>query len=102
MSIRHRWLSLPFETTGILLALNASTIACIFLTTCCWYTLNSGLRASAKQIAFAATTCSNGPPCAPGKIILLIFIAISSLFVRIIPPRGPLKVLCVVDVTTSA
>ena len=82
--------------------MNASTIAFIFFTTCCWYTLNSGFSASAKQIAFAATTCSNGPPCAPGKIILLILTAISSLLVRIIPPRGPLNVLCVVDVTTSA
>ena len=86
---------------------NGTTSAMYFGTihnesTCCWYTLNSGLRASAKQIALAATTCSNGPPCAPGKIILLIFTAISSLLVRIIPPRGPLNVLCVVDVTTSA
>ena len=53
-------------------------------------------------MALAATICSNGPPCAPGKIILLILVAIISLLVRIIPPRGPLRVLWVVDVTTSA
>ena len=38
----------------------------------------------------------------PGKIILSIFFANSSLLVRINPPRGPRKVLCVVVVTISA
>ena len=33
---------------------------------------------------------------------LLNFLIKSSLFVNIIPPLGPLKTLCVVDVTTSA
>ena len=38
----------------------------------------------------------------PGKIAELTFLAISSLFVRIMPPRGPRSVLCVVVVATSA
>ena len=46
--------------------------------------------------------CINGPPWIPGNIALSIFLAISSLFVRIIPPRGPLIVLWVVEVTISA
>ena len=38
----------------------------------------------------------------PGNTALLIFFDISSLFVKIMPPRGPRKLLWVVDVTTSA
>ena len=51
------------------------------------------------QFALAAITCIKGPPCRPGKIALLNFLISSSLLVKIIPPRGPLKTLCVVDVT---
>ena len=38
----------------------------------------------------------------PGKIAELIFFAMSSSLVRIMPPRGPRSVLCVVVVTTWA
>ena len=47
-------------------------------------------------------TCISGPPWMPGKIAELIFLAISSSLVRIMPPRGPRSVLCVVVVTTCA
>ena len=47
-------------------------------------------------------TCISGPPCRPGKIAELIFLAMSSSLVRIMPPRGPRSVLCVVVVTTWA
>ena len=46
--------------------------------------------------------CIKGPPCKPGKTAEFIFLFNSSLFVKIIPPLGPLKTLCVVEVTTSA
>ena len=38
----------------------------------------------------------------PGKTAELIFLAMSSSLVRIMPPRGPRSVLCVVVVTTWA
>src|SRR5699024_7673249 len=43
-----------------------------------------------------------GPPCWPGKTAELIFFAISVSSVRMMPPRGPPRVLCVVEVTTWA
>ncbi len=46
-------------------------------------------------------TCSSGPPCWPGKTAESIFFAYSSLQ-RMIPARGPPRVLWVVVVTTSA
>ena len=60
------------------------------------------MASSSKQIPFAAIICSSGPPCIPGNTALFIFFIISSEFVSINPPLGPLNVLCVVDVTTSA
>ena len=60
--------------------------------------------ASANQAvygAFAAITCSSGPPWIPGKIALSIAFACCARQ-RISPPRGPRSVLCVVSVTTSA
>ena len=47
--------------------------------------------------------CSNGPPWVPGKIALLkLNFSAASLLAKIRPPLGPLKVLWVVVVTTSA
>ena len=63
--------------------------------------LNSGFRASPKETALAAIMCINGPPWVPGKMALSIDFAYFSLH-KIIPPRGPRKVLCVVVVTKSA
>ena len=67
-----------------------------------WRSLNSSSAASLKLTALAAMTCSSGPPCMPGKTAELNFLARSASFVRMIPPRGPPSVLCVVDVTTCA
>ena len=50
--------------------------------------------------AFAAITCSSGPPWVPGKTALSIGFAHFSL-VRMIAPRGPRSVLWVVKVTMS-
>ena len=47
-------------------------------------------------------TCINGPPWLPGNTAELSFLASTSSRARIIPERGPRKVLCVVVVTTSA
>ena len=46
--------------------------------------------------------CMSGPPCEPGKMALLIFLAMAGSFVSIMPPRGPRRVLCVVVVVTWA
>ncbi len=46
-------------------------------------------------------TCISGPPCRPGKIAELSAFSCSA-FIRMTPPRGPRRVLCVVVVTTSA
>ena len=46
--------------------------------------------------------CISGPPWLPGKTLRLIALARSSSLVRINPPRGPRRVLCVVVVTTWA
>jgi potassium/hydrogen antiporter len=73
-----------------------------FFTTCCEYVLNSGRSASPNATAFARMMCISGPPCVPGNTALSIFLAISSSFVRINPPRGPRSVLCVVVVTMCA
>ncbi len=51
--------------------------------------------------ALAAITCISGPPWIPGKIAELIGFSYSA-FIRITPPRGPRRLLCVVVVTKSA
>ncbi len=73
-----------------------------FSTTFFAYSLKFLSKASLKQTALAAITCIKGPPCEPGNIAELNFFINSSLFVKIIPPLGPLKTLWVVEVTTSA
>ncbi|MCY1241271.1 hypothetical protein D9M72_541630 [compost metagenome] len=52
--------------------------------------------------ALPAMTCSSGPPCWPGNTAELIFLAMSASLERMMPPRGPARVLCVVDVVTCA
>ena len=66
-----------------------------------WYSLKLGWSASWNATAFAAITCSRGPPWMPGKICELRTFACASR-VRMSPPRGPRSVLCVVVVTISA
>ncbi len=65
------------------------------------YSRNPGSVASFNATAFAAMACSSGPPCIIGNTALSMAFACSSRH-RIIAPRGPRKVLCVVNVTTSA
>ena len=55
-----------------------------------------------KRRLLPAITCISGPPCRPGKTAELIFRPISASLARIMPPRGPRSVLCVVVVTTCA
>jgi hypothetical protein len=64
--------------------------------------LNSGVAAILKAAALAAMTCMSGPPCWPGNTADWNFFANSSVPARIMPPRGPASVLCVVEVTTCA
>ena len=58
------------------------------------------MAAILKHVAFAAITCSSGPPWSPGNTARSIACACSSRQ-RTSPARGPASVLCVVDVTTS-
>lgn len=67
-----------------------------------WRSLNSSEAATLKETAFAAITCSSGPPWKPGKTAELSFLAKSVPRARMMPPRGPPSVLWVVEVTTSA
>ena len=80
---------------------NAAAMAAALRTTCSWYTLNSGLRASPRATALAATTCMRGPPWTPGNTARSMSLAYFSRH-RIRPPRGPRRVLWVVVVTKSA
>ena len=84
------------------MAISASASALAFFTICRAYVLNSGLRSSPNATALAAMMCMSGPPWLPGKTLRLIALDSSSSLVRIIPPRGPRRVLCVVVVTTWA
>ena len=93
--------SVPPETIVKPLAINSAANTFAFLITCSAYTLNSGCNASPNATAFAAITCIKGPPWIPGNTALSIAFAYSSLH-KIIPPRGPRNVLCVVVVTISA
>lgn len=67
-----------------------------------WRSANSGDAATLNDTAFAAMTCSRGPPCMPGNTAELIFLARAASLVRMTPPRGPPSVLCVVVVVTWA
>ena len=82
-------------------AASAVAIACAFLMTCAWYVLNSGCDASKNAVALPAITCIKGPPCKAGNTLEFSDFSNSAL-AKIIPPRGPRNVLCVVEVTKSA
>ena len=87
------WLSVPPLT--ILIPRSLSVLANTFalLIIFCEYSLKSGFNASPKATAFAAITCSNGPPCIPGKTALSNLFPNSLSLHKIKPPLGPLKVL---------
>ena len=93
--------SVPPETTRKPASISACAMARALATTCFWYATNSGCMASRKQTALAASTCTSGPPCVPGKTFLSISLPYFSR-ARIMPARGPRSVLCVVVVTMSA
>ena len=57
---KNKWLSVP-ETIAPNSA-NLSAHALVLTKTCLIYSLNSGAKASLKQVAFAPIICSNGPP----------------------------------------
>ena len=102
-STNIKWLSVPPVNSLKPCATSAAASAFAFLRTCFWYSVNSGFNASPRQTAFAAMTCSNGPPWVPGKMALLkLNLSAASLLARIMPPLGPRRVLWVVVVTTSA
>src|SRR5699024_11993366 len=82
-------------------SVNVSPKALAFLMIWPAYVLKSSDKTSLNEVAFAAIMCINGPPCIPGKTALSIPLAYFSLH-KIIPPRGPRNVLCVVVVTKSA
>ena len=77
-STSMRWLSVPPETSRRPAVLSPSASACAFSTMRRWYSLNSGWSASPNATAFAAMTCSSGPPWMPGKICELSVFACAS------------------------
>ena len=68
--------------------------------------LVGGFSAYSQKIDWermAAITCISGPPWMPGNTIDCSFFSSSGLaLARMMPPRGPRRVLWVVEVTTSA
>ncbi|MPN16364.1 hypothetical protein SDC9_163703 [bioreactor metagenome] len=95
------WLCVPPLTMRRPRSVSVSATTWAFLRTWAAYCLNSGCSASWKAIALAAMMCISGPPCRPGNTALLMAFSCSA-FIRITPPRGPRRLLCVVVVTTSA
>ena len=111
------WLSVPPLTMLNPLSTRACASTEAFFFTCVAYSFQLGRRFSPKPTAFAAMTCSNGPPWFPGKTAELMSIDIGftspflvvnpqglskSLPIMMTPPRGPRSVLCVVVVTICA
>ena len=100
-STRTRWTSVPPVRTGTPPASSPAAKACALAIVCRWRARNGSLAAIRSATALAAIVCISGPPCWPGKIALSIAFACSSLQ-RIMPLRGPQRVLWIVVVTTSA
>ena len=98
---RTRWLSVPPLTRTTPPATSSSASARQLRTVCSWRARNSGVRAWPRATALPAITCMSGPPWSPGKTARSTFVPSSSLD-RIIPARGPPRVLWVVVVTRSA
>mmetsp|Transcript_43101 Transcript_43101/g.105384 ORF Transcript_43101/g.105384 Transcript_43101/m.105384 type:complete len:227 (-) Transcript_43101:762-1442(-) len=114
-STSTKWLSVPPETSTCPIDESLSAIALLFLSTCVWYTLNSGVAACLSATARAVMVWLWGPPWRPGNTAWLmgfsrsymISLPLASLLLRpflkkIMAPRGPRRDLCVVVVTTSA
>ena len=99
-STSRRCVSVPWVTVSKPPLINSSDRAWAFLITCLMYVLKEGCSASPKATALAAITCIKGPPWMPGNMAELNFLASASSFVKIMPPRGPRRVLCVVVVAT--
>ena len=111
------WLSVPPLTIEKPRSTKFCANTAAFFLTCVAYSFHDGWRFSPNPTALAAMTCSNGPPCVPGNTaefsnMLIIlgspFFVVrpqgfsKSLPMRMIPPRGPRRVLCVVEVTMCA
>ena len=102
-STNIKWLSVPPETISMPRFCNPLQRACALSIIRFPYSLKLGSNASLKQSALAAITCIKGPPWIPGKIALFNLCSVAnSSEERIIPPRGPRSVLCVVVVVTWA
>ena len=70
-STSSKWLSVPPDTSRNPSAARPAASACAFFTICAAYSLKLGCAASWNATAFAAITCSSGPPCRPGNIGLV-------------------------------
>ncbi len=92
---------MPPVSTGTPSASRPAANACALAIVCRWRARNGSLAAIRSATALAAIVCISGPPCWPGKTALSIAFACSSVL-RIMPLRGPQRVLWIVVVTTSA
>mmetsp|Transcript_19598 Transcript_19598/g.47454 ORF Transcript_19598/g.47454 Transcript_19598/m.47454 type:complete len:256 (-) Transcript_19598:610-1377(-) len=109
-SQRTRWLSVPPEmSTRPLLTMRFASAAQFFFT-CNAYAANSGVAACLSATHSAAIVWLWGPPWSAGNTAWLMRASrsYSSPFSflprrkKMMPERGPRRVLCVVEVTTSA
>ncbi len=108
-SIKSKCFSVPLLTKVKPRSCNFRANSFAFLITCLEYFLNSSDFAFLRAIAIPAIELLNGPPCIPGKTeesILSDKRSLSpcdnSFLLKIRAPLGPLNVLCVVIITTSA
>ena len=113
----NKWLSVPPVTNLHFLLNKADAKAFAFFLTCCMYALYSGLATCFRAMARAAMWLLWGPPCNAGKTAKFIFSSSNWLFPspwtepcfldlvpflqKMIPPLGPRRLLCVVEVTMS-
>mmetsp|Transcript_28217 Transcript_28217/g.63810 ORF Transcript_28217/g.63810 Transcript_28217/m.63810 type:complete len:202 (-) Transcript_28217:590-1195(-) len=96
-----RWLSVPPVTMRHPELARCSAKALQLATTSVQYWRNAGVATCRSWTASAPVVALCGPPCNAGKTALSIC-SRNSLRQKIIPPRGPRRLLCVVVVTTSA
>mmetsp|Transcript_53406 Transcript_53406/g.165554 ORF Transcript_53406/g.165554 Transcript_53406/m.165554 type:complete len:218 (-) Transcript_53406:4-657(-) len=100
-SHNNRWLSVPPVATVPPFRTRCSARVRQFATTSSQYRRKEGVATSRSCKANAPMVALCGPPCSAGKTAPSTA-SRSSFLQKMMPPRGPRKLLCVVLVTTSA
>jgi hypothetical protein len=97
-----RWLSVPPETTSSPCSISVAASALALATTWRGIGLELGLQRFLEGHGLGGDDMHQRPALQAGEDAELIFLAMSSSLVRIMPPRGPRSDLCVVVVVTWA